>query len=146
MEKRSGVPEDGDAFRLRAEQAAKGTFMEVLGFRWESVSDKEVTLTLKVARRHLNHMGIVHGGVHASLLDSAMGLAAMVLRPGEELVTTNLNIHYLAPLRMGTIRIAASPVHETRHTVTAQGRVFDEDGGLAAFATASFRVRPGKGR
>jgi uncharacterized protein (TIGR00369 family) len=146
MEKRSGVPEGGDAFRPQAEQAAKGTFMEVLGFRWESVSAAEVALTLKVARRHLNHLGIVHGGVHASLLDSAMGLAVMALRPGEEMETTNLNIHYLAPLRTGTLRVTASPVHETRHTVTAQGRVFNGDGELAAFATASFRVRPGKGR
>lgn len=85
-------------------------------------------------------MGILHGGVHAGLLDNAMGLAAMVAQPNDRVVTTNLNLQYVAPGQKGRIIATADIVHMTGRMITAQGRVEAEDGTLYALGTGSFRV------
>src|SRR5690554_1323967 len=46
----------------------------------------------------LNPLGILHGGVTAVLLDSAMGWS-IADRSGRQLVTVQLNVHYVKPGR-----------------------------------------------
>jgi len=128
------------AFLQRLHQAAKGTFWDHLGARLESFSPGRVVVSLEVQPHHLNLIGILHGGVHATLLDSAMGLAAMAAKPDDSLVTTNLNIHYLSPVGLGHIRVTGEILHSSRKMVTTQGRVYNAGGELCAFGTGTFRV------
>ena len=132
----AGFPQDLQALA----HAAQSTFWGFMGCRLEHLSQKKVTISLKAEAHHLNMLGILHGGVHATLLDNAMGLAAMIARPNERVVTTNLNIHYVAPGRKGKILAHAEIVHMTRRIITVQGRVESEEGNLLAFGTGSFRV------
>ncbi len=80
-------------------EAAKHTFWDYLGCSLESLSDNKVVVTLDIKPHHLNLMGIVHGGVTSSLLDNAMGIAVMAARPNDQCVTTNLNVHFVSPLK-----------------------------------------------
>jgi uncharacterized protein (TIGR00369 family) len=130
-----------NVFRKSLEQSARGTFWELLGCKLEEISEQRVVVTLSINKKHLNGLGIVHGGVHATLLDSAMGLAAMAVRPGEKIMTTHLNIHYVSALKEGDLIVTAQAVHQTRNMVTTQGTVTNPDGELAALATATFRVK-----
>ncbi|MDF2650382.1 MAG: hypothetical protein K0Q73_6187 [Paenibacillus sp.] len=121
-------------------ESAKGTFWELLGCRLVKVERGLVTVALDVEEFHLNTIGILHGGVHASLLDNTMGLAAMFMRPHEKIVTTNLNIHYLAPLEKGTLTVTGTIVHQSRKIITTQGEIYDQTGRLGSWSSASYRI------
>lgn len=127
-------------FVQKLEEMAKGTFWDELGCKFELAEGSRVVLSLEIEKRHLNGIGMLHGGVHASLLDNAMGLAAMIARPGEKVVTTNLNLHYLSPLFPGIVTVTAELVHQTRKIITAQGKIEDAQRLLGSWGTGSFRV------
>ena len=129
-----------EAFRKRLEAGAKGTFWDILGCRLARLTTEEALVSLQAEPHHLNGMGILNGGVHASLLDNTMGIAAMAARPDDKVVTSILHIHYLAPVKLEQISVRAKVLHQTRSLITAEGRLIGEDGRLCAYAAASFRV------
>ncbi|WP_374326202.1 PaaI family thioesterase [Azonexus sp.] len=66
----------------------------------------DADLSFKVGKRHLNGAGTLHGGVLASVFDSALGecvyrQAQHSGRPASLVVTTQLDIHYCAPAHVG---------------------------------------------
>lgn len=133
-------PETNEPALQQLEEQAKGTYWEYLGCELIRMEPGKVVVALDVKEHHLNLIGILHGGVHTSLLDSAMGLAAMAARPGEDVVTSTLNVHFMAPVRIGRVTVTAETVHLSGRTVTAHSTLAGEDGRLCSMATASFRV------
>ena len=127
-------------FLDRLRKAAKGTFWDYLGATLDLCSPEQVVVSLDIRPHHLNFLGILHGGVYAALIDSAMGLAAMAAKPGDSVVTTNLNLHFVAPVEQGIVRVYAEVVHVSRKSVTTQAYARNGSGGLCAFGTGTFRV------
>lgn len=121
-------------------EKAESTFWGLLGCEFEELTDKQITVSLDIKPHHLNLIGILHGGVHATMMDSAMGLMAMIARPRESVVTTNLNLHYVAPTGQGRIIVTAELVHMSRKLVNTQAYARTGDGELLAFGTGTFRV------
>ena len=78
-------------------------------YRWAGVevtdaSPGVVEIAFEAGPQHLNLQGLVHGGILATLADTAMGLAVRtVLEPGRRHVTVQLGIEFLSPGRPGTI-------------------------------------------
>lgn len=135
----NGKPMSDDEWEA-LERSANGTFWTYLGCKLVKWDGRQVVITLDVQPHHLNLIGILHGGVHSSLLDNAMGLAAMASRPQEKVVTAVLNVHFVSPIRTGLATVTAEIVHSTRKGITAQGRIMDADGRLGSIGTGSFRV------
>jgi uncharacterized protein (TIGR00369 family) len=129
-----------DSFLEELEKAAKGTFWDYLGCRLIKAEGGISIVEIDVQKHHLNGLGILHGGVHASLLDNTMGLAAMSLVQSPEVVTTTLHVHFTAPLSEGKIAAEAQVVHRTTRTITVQGRIVNGEGRLGAWGSASFRI------
>jgi uncharacterized protein (TIGR00369 family) len=76
-----------------------------------------------------NPIGMVHGGIAATLLDSAMGCAVhTTLDAGVGYTTTDLQVRYIRPLSTASGRVLAEGrvVHRGRRTATAEGRLFVE--------------------
>ncbi|TSB46068.1 PaaI family thioesterase [Alkalicoccobacillus porphyridii] len=119
-------------------EKAERTFWGYVGCEVVDVSNQSVEVKLKVEPHHLNLAGILHGGVHATLLDSAMGLHAMIMYPEAKIVTTNLNIHYVAPVEEDVI-VRTQIVHQTQTVITTEGKLMNSKNELCALATASFR-------
>ncbi|MGO4500896.1 PaaI family thioesterase [Paenibacillus sp. 2RAB27] len=120
--------------------AAEPTFWGFLGCEFVAYKDGVITIALDAKPNHLNPIGMVHGGVTSSLLDTAMGIIAMIARPEEKVVTTNLNVHFVSPLYAGRLLVTAELVHQSRKMITAQGRVEDSEGNLGTMGTGTFRV------
>ncbi|SDC64725.1 uncharacterized domain 1-containing protein [Paenibacillus sp. UNCCL117] len=127
-------------FLERIRETASGTFWDYVGAELRTLAPERVEVTLHVQAHHLNTFGILHGGVSATLLDSAMGLVAMAARPRDTVVTTNLHLHYVAPVKQGRLNVTAEIVHSSRKLITTQGHVYDESGALCTFGTGTFRV------
>ncbi|MFB9273990.1 PaaI family thioesterase [Cohnella cellulosilytica] len=130
------LPPEMEQWKAKAEL----TFWGWVGCAFERVDERRIVVSLDVKPRHLNLIGILHGGVHATMIDSAMGLAAMIARPNAGVVTTHLNLNYVAPVRSGRILVEAEIVHLSRRTATTQARVRTEDGELLAYGTGTFRM------
>lgn len=121
------------------EAAARPTFWGYLGCELVSAEHGKAVIALPVRPEHLNLAGIVHGGVLASMLDNAMGLVSILASPGEKTVTTGLNVHYLLPSSEGRLTCNAELIHQTRRTLTLEGRITDNKGELLVWGSGTFR-------
>lgn len=131
---------DQDSFLKEVKRHFEGVpFWNHLGCVIKEVHPSQASITLQIDSRHLNANATVHGGVHATLLDNVMGLAARTVCDGS-VVTTNLNIHYLATENQGVLTTIGRVVHRTRSTVTTQAEVVNEAGAILSYATGSFRI------
>jgi uncharacterized protein (TIGR00369 family) len=113
-------------------------FSRHIGLRIESVEPGRTVFSLQVAEMHLNGAGTVHGGVHASLMDSAMAVSLIACKL--RVTTTQMNLHYLEPATRGRIVCTAQVMHRARRSAITEAKIHDEAGRLLASATASFRV------
>jgi uncharacterized protein (TIGR00369 family) len=90
-----------------------------------------------------NPMGTVHGGIAATLLDSALGCAVQTtLDAGVAYTTVALEVKYLRPIRVdgGQLRAEARVIHSGRRQATAEARLTDPEGRLLATATTTCLV------
>jgi uncharacterized protein (TIGR00369 family) len=95
---------------------------------------------------HTNGIGIVHGGLMATLLDSALGCAVNSLLPAGRIFTTlEVKVNYTRPIRQdaGPLRCEARVVHAGRRTATAEGRVVDRAGKLYAHGSGTWMLFEG---
>lgn len=136
IDARGKLPPEVERWR----QQAADTFWGLVGCEIASLSERKAVVTLGIEPRHRNLIGIVHGGVYATMIDSAMGLAAMMARPRENVVTSGLNLHYVAPMESGRMIVTADIAHQSRKTITVQAQARTESGELLALGTGSFRV------
>jgi uncharacterized protein (TIGR00369 family) len=90
-------------------------------------------------------MGSVHGGVYATVLDSATGCAVMsVLPKGMGYTSLDLNVKFLRPITAdtGKIRAVGTVLNSGRRTALAQAELFDPADRLLAHATSSCLLFP----
>jgi len=105
------------------------------------VSEGRAALTATPSSSHTNGIGIVHGGLAATLLDTALGCAVNSLMPAGRMFTTlEVKVNFTRAIRedVGLLRCEAWVVHSGRRTATAEGRVLDQAGKLYAHATGTW--------
>jgi uncharacterized protein (TIGR00369 family) len=98
---------------------------------------------LEPAEFHYNPIGMVHGGVLTTLLDSAMGCAVHAMLPaGTGYTTLELKTNFLRRVttETGRLRCEGTVIHLGRTIATAEGRVMDQSGRLVAHATTTCLV------
>jgi uncharacterized protein (TIGR00369 family) len=117
----------------------KVTFSRHIRSVVEVVEPGKAVCHIDVEDLHLNGNETLHGGVYASLLDNAMGLAVAAL-VGLRTATIGLNVHFLGAVREGRITCSAEVVHRTRRIATVEAKVRDGDQNLVAMGTGTFRI------
>lgn len=116
------------------------TIAQTLGYDISEAESGRVVVTLVPDNAHLNPSGTVHGGVAATLLDSAMGLAIWTtLEKGLSQTTLEFKISLIRPITpgMGLIRAEGTVLNHGRRVGTAEGRITDERGRLLAHGTTT---------
>ena len=105
-----------------------------------TADDGAARAVLVAGDRHLNPAGSVHGGVLATLVDTAMG-AAVRSSTGESDVpaTSQLTMAYLRPGRPGRLEASAHVGKQGAHLLVCQARV-EQDGDVLAEALATFAL------
>jgi acyl-CoA thioesterase len=117
-------------------------FAELLGMRPKSMGDGRARFELAVGSKHLNPIGVVHGGVIYSLADTAMGAALFSLLDGQEQCTTlEIKMSYLAPVTGGTIAAEAAVIQRTRRIGVLEAKVLGDGDRLVALATGTFYIQ-----
>lgn len=86
-------------FKAEIIERLKGQhFMHLMGFDLTEIEEGKIVGEMKLAQKHLQQFGYVHGGVTATILDICMGFAAYSLVPqGFGTVTANISVDYFSP-------------------------------------------------
>jgi len=116
------------------------TMAETLGYDVTEVTQGRVVVTMTPNHRHLNQSGTVHGGLAATLLDSAMGLAIRSTHEkGVRSTTLEFKVSLVRPITADTGPIAAegAVLNCGRRVGTAEGRLTDRQGRLLAHGTTT---------
>ena len=117
--------------------------LRTLDFDGVSFGDGRAVFRLTPREFHYNTLGGVHGGVFATLLDSACGCAVHTKLPvGTGYTSLDLSVKFLRPVTVGTGPITAegNVVHFGRRTALAEARITDDAGKVYATATSSCLV------
>ncbi|QIQ01924.1 PaaI family thioesterase [Streptomyces liangshanensis] len=120
-------------------------FAATLGTVLEEVGPGHAVFTLVPGEEHYNPLGTVHGGVFATLLDSAAGCAVHTLLPaGMAYTSLDLTVKFLRPVTAasGRIRAVGSVLSSGRRTALAEARMYDAEDRLLAHATSSCMIFP----
>jgi uncharacterized protein (TIGR00369 family) len=114
-------------------------WMGAMGVRIVRASRDEVVAELDVGPAHLQAYGIVHGGLHAGLIESvaSIGAALDAMPHGRSVVGLENHTSFLRAVRSGKLTAVAKPLSRGRRSQVWEGSVHDDQGRLAA----SGRVR-----
>jgi uncharacterized protein (TIGR00369 family) len=113
----------------------------VLGFRLEEIEEGKVVITIVPAEYHYNPLGVVHGGLAATLFDSSLGCAVQsLLSPAHFAPTLQIQVSFVRPITVDTGKLFCSGevVHMGKRTATAEGKLTDSAGKLYAHANGTF--------
>jgi uncharacterized protein (TIGR00369 family) len=123
-----------------AQTAGQRGFAGGIGARNPWAEDGRAGLELDVTDEHLNEAGTLHGGVLATLVDTAMG-AAVRSSTGDDDVpaTSQLTVTYLRPGTPGTVVVTARLRTQGEHLTVCEADV-EQEGRSLAHAVATFAV------
>jgi len=114
--------------------------LHMLGMDSMEVEEGRVTVVMAVQEYHYNPLGTVHGGVLATLLDTAAGCAVHTTLPaGVGYTSLDLTSKFLRPVTVasGALRCEGTVISRGRTVALAEARLTDEKGRLVAHATSS---------
>ena len=112
----------------------------LMNFRISELSEGRAVFVVEPAESHYNPIGVVHGGLAATLLDSAMDCAVHSTLPvGASYTTLEIKVNYIRPMfaETGLVRCEANIIHVGGRTATAEGKVMDQKGKLYAHGTTT---------
>jgi uncharacterized protein (TIGR00369 family) len=118
---------------------------EVLGFHLREAEKGRAVFEAVPEFRHYNPIGTVHGGMVATLLDSALGCAVFsTLVKGDAWTTLELKLNFVRALTKdtGLVRAEGRIIHRGRTVATSEGDLKDRAGKLYAHATTTCMIFP----
>ena len=112
----------------------------------KAIAFDHAVVSLSIDACHFQPYGIVHGGVLATLIDTATFWAAYLRLPDDDgLVNIDLKLNYLKPVAGGMLTATGRCIHAGRSLSYAEASVTDTDGKLVAHGTSTLMALPGKG-
>jgi uncharacterized protein (TIGR00369 family) len=121
-------------------------YPEHLRMQLASISVDQAVVKLNTEQCHLQPFGIVHGGVLATLIDTATFWSVFLRLPEDAgLVNIDLKLNYLKSISTGLMTAQGRCIRAGRTINYAEASVKDKEGNLIAHGTSTLMVLPGKG-
>ncbi|KAF0123628.1 MAG: hypothetical protein FD152_3273 [Xanthobacteraceae bacterium] len=120
-------------------------FHRLIGWEVVEWTDGRAVLKCPVREDYMNRGGALHGGLVATLMDSAGGYAALGGPPKDANqidrrgVTLSLTVNYLGTARDGVLTVTATRTGGGRSIAFVSIRVDDSDGNTIADGVGTFR-------
>ena len=115
-------------------------YAERLGARTEQTGDGTARVRFEATEEHLNPAGTLHGGVLATLVDTAMGTAVRsATDDGDVPATSQLTVTYLRPGKPGPLEVTAQVRTRGEHLTVCDADV-EQDGRGLVHAVATFAL------
>jgi 1,4-dihydroxy-2-naphthoyl-CoA hydrolase len=119
------------------------TFDALYGLEVLESSEERVRAQVAVRDAIKQPMGLVHGGVFASIAESitSMATAAAVAADGQSAQGLSNQSSFLRPITRGTVHADARRRHRGRTTWVWEVEITDDDGRLCALVRMTIAVR-----
>ena len=93
-------------------------------------------------------IGLLHGGVMSSLVESVCSRATALAVMGDGMMAMgqSINVNFIRPITEGHAEVTAHARHRGRTTWVWEAEVRNADGKLCALAQMTIAVRPQPGR
>jgi uncharacterized protein (TIGR00369 family) len=120
-------------------------------FRLLSMTIKELDIGRAVVEidlddKHIQAFGVVHGGVVASVIDTAAFWAVFCeLEENAGITSVDININYLAPVQSGKLLATGRRIKLGSTIGLAEADIINEDGKMIAHGTSTIMVLPDRG-
>ena len=118
--------------------------VQLLNLKLVEVSEGHAVFTVQPDERHYNGLGIAHGGLAATLLDSALGCAVHTTLPaGVAYTSLGLEAKYVRPITRDTGRVLceANVLYRGRKQATSEAKLTAADSGkLLAHGVATCMI------
>ncbi len=114
-------------------------FAKMIGMRLVEMKANEATIRIEMRDELRQPHGLLHGGVTATVIDTAMAFAVItVLETGEVASTVDLTVHYLRPHTEGAFSATAKIVRAGKRLIFVSAEVVDEQGKTIATAISTY--------
>jgi uncharacterized protein (TIGR00369 family) len=120
---------------------------QLMGFRLVEVDNGLAIFECTPGEQHYNPIGVVHGGLAMTLLDSCMGCSVHTVMPAGSGYTTleaKVNLVRAITSTTGTLRAIGKLIHSGKSIATAEGRIVDGANKLYAHGTTTCLIMNGK--
>ena len=128
---------------MNVKKLRNNPFQHFVGIEVLKLGEGKSVLQLELKEHHFNLYGIPHGGVHATLLDIAMGTAASFPdSSGREVdsVTLNLSVDYIAPPSSRVLVAKGKVTKKGKSIAYCTAEIFDQDKTLIASGRSIFKL------
>jgi acyl-CoA thioesterase len=116
------------------------SFNQHLGLRVTRVYRDGIGMECVIEPHKLNLLGTLHGGVTATLVDAAAGVAIIAFLGGKSATTVELKVNYLRPVTHGKVHARSRIVKMGRTLAFATVDVKDDHGRLIATGSATYMI------
>lgn len=114
-------------------------FAQLIGMELVDLRPDEAVIKIEMRDDLRQPSGVLHGGVTATLIDTAMAFAVRTRLPVDEATATiDLTVHYLRPHVSGAFTCTAKVVRAGKRIFTVSADVANEDGKLIATAISTY--------
>jgi len=114
-------------------------FNMLVGIRVKELHEDGLSIECPLRAELWNGMGVVHGGVTATLADAAVGIALMQRHGGERPATTvELKVNYLRPAGKGKLTARAHLLKAGSTLAVGRADVTDDQQQLIATALVTY--------
>ena len=126
-EERQGITDEQRAYAANALHGLP--FSKLIGMQLVELEIDKAVISIEMRDDLRQPSGVLHGGVTATLIDTAMAFAVRTRLPVDEATATiDLTIHYLRPHLSGTFTCTAKVVRAGRRIFTVSADVVNEQG------------------
>ena len=114
-------------------------FAKLIGMRLVDLRLDEAVLAMNMRDDLRQPSGVLHGGVTATLIDTAMAFAVRTRLAKEEATATiDLTVHYLRPHVEGVVTCTAKVVRAGKRIFTVTADVENQEGKLIATGISTY--------
>jgi len=119
----------------------KSPFMEPIGPVYRKIADRSLSIGVRIAERHTNARGLVHGGLIATLADIGLGYVLMIGDdPPKSAVTVNLTTDLFGAASIGDWLEVRAEAKRVGGTLAFSACDVLADGAPIAHATGVYRL------
>ncbi|MEQ1765065.1 MAG: PaaI family thioesterase [Pyrinomonadaceae bacterium] len=125
--------------RFAADKLNNLPFAKLMGMRLTNIRPNEAVIEIEMRDDLRQPSGVLHGGVTATLIDTAMAFAVRTyLTDTEPTATIDLTVHYLRPHAEGKAICTARVVRPGKRIFTVSADVHNEEGKLIATGLSTY--------
>jgi uncharacterized protein (TIGR00369 family) len=138
-----GLDGYGRLAAIKRGEVSPAPAVALLGMGLDELEHGRTVFSIVAEEQHENPMGTMHGGIVATLVDTAMGCAvASTLSADENFTTLELSTNFVRAITRATGRVRAEGrvVHSGGRIVTTEARVYDDAGNLYAHAKSTCMI------